>query len=57
MVRHIASLPKRTCSRDDKKNQFKTCRDKMSLEYETQGELVEELHETLQDSDKDTKVQ
>ena len=57
MVRHIASLRERTCSRDDKKNWFKTCSDKMSVDYGTQGELVEELHETLQDSDKDTKVQ
>ena len=56
-VRHLAKLPQLTYSKGAKKSWFQSQRDKMrGLDYETQAELVKELHESLLDSDGGSKV-
>ena len=52
VVRHLAHLPQLNYSKG-----AKSWKDKMmGVDYDTQAELVEELHESLQDSDGGSKV-
>ena len=57
VVRHLAHLPQLNYSKEAKRNWFLAWKDKMTgVDYDTQAELVVELHESLQDSDGGSKV-
>ena len=55
-VRHLARFPQLIYSKGAKKSWFQSWRDKMrGVDYETQAELAEELHESLQNSNDSDK--
>jgi transient receptor potential cation channel subfamily A protein 1 len=56
VVRHLAHLPQLNYSKEAKRNWFQAWKDKMTgVDYDTQAELVVELHVSLQDSDGGSK--